>query len=264
MIEYAHDMAEPPVPAARRPAELIVHADRRDLLDQISNFLLAHDLAVSPANLALAQAIFSGENATLHHQISARQRANEPIAQEWLDEFSDTVRAGTCDPDRAIPQDNRQELEQLLNQATKVARAAGEPLSIAFCDIDRCSDINGAHGRDTGDRVIQAVARALQRLPGQGDAVMHGGGEFVLLCRGLTPAAARQLLDDAREAFAHRKLIDRKTRKAIGSVTFSGGVADALAFSDPQAVLTAAAKALRLAKDQGGNRIVVAQERADL
>ena len=303
------------------------HAVRRDLLQQISNFLLDHQLDVNPANLALAQAAFSGRDARLSHRIIARQQANEPVTQAWLD---DLARAGdeqqhAAEPDgrdernwligklddsleqflrnaseasstvadyhvalfetasslaeprsaaevaqlaqltrtmiertRLVEQemrqrqgeaaslrqslqlaradaaidhltglDNRREFEVVLDREYRAARAAGEPLSIAFCDIDRFKLINDSHGHDTGDRVIQAIARVLQRVSGQHCHVArHGGEEFALLFRGLTPEQARRELDDARESFAQRKLVDRKTHKSLGTVTFSGGVAE--------------------------------------
>jgi diguanylate cyclase (GGDEF)-like protein len=266
------DFALLTVPVASTAAAGPAHADRRELLRQISNFLLDHDLAVNPGNLTLAQAVFSGSNIELRRRIMARQLAHEPVTQAWLDELtSDVACAAQAEgretaplmrrdaaPDHGPAPDHRRAVEALLEREYRAASVTTEPLSIAFCDIDRIRLINDSHDDDTGDRVIQAIARVLQRVSGDNCHVAGGGAAFVLLFHGLTPDEAGKELDQARRSFAQRKLVDRKSRKTIGSVTFSGGVADLFAYGDARAALTAAEEALQAAKDQGRNRIVVA------
>jgi diguanylate cyclase len=366
MLEVAHKTDEnfaPPV-AIAAPARAPGHAARRDLLHRISNFLLDLELDVNPGNLALAQEVVSGSNVDLGRQIVARQNANEPVTQAWLDDVTSEAaeasniraqaaarevldsligkieqslqqfsknageasaiasdyHAGLSETasrlDAARPlvelpaltqlthamiertrtleeemrrreaeaaslfeclqlaradvamddltgMDNARTFDAVLKREVAAARKAGQPLSVAYCDIDRFKLIKDTHGEDTGNRVIRAVAKVLQRISGQSCHVAGPGGEkFVLLFRGITPDDAGNEIDNARNTFAQRKLIDRKTEMAIGSVTFSGGVADALAYGDPQAALKAAGAALDEAKDQGRNRIVVASKRA--
>ncbi len=257
------------------------HAERRALLQQISNFLLDHDLDVNPGNLALAQAVCSGSNRELSRRIVARQRANEPVTQAWLDELTSDIAVGNdlsvpaglretlepadldLAPEPWLARDNRQAVAAMLEQEYRAASATSEPFSIALCDIDHCTALNETHGSDTGDRVVQAIDRLLQRVSGDNcHLARDGGAAFVLLFHGLTPDEAGQELDHARRNFAQRKLIDRKTRKTIGNVTFSGGVVDLFAYGDAGAALIAAEASLQAAKDQGRNRIVVARTEA--
>lgn len=154
---------------------------------------------------------------------------------------------------------NRRAFEILLDRHYKEARAAVEPLSIAFCDIDEFKKVNDLHGHEAGDRVIKAIADTLARISNDHCHVArHGGEEFVMLFRGLTPTQAAEKLDDAREALADRRLINRKTDEPFGQITFSGGVADVFGYSDTRAALKAADTALYKAKAGGRNRVEIA------
>lgn len=154
---------------------------------------------------------------------------------------------------------NRRAFETLLDRHHKEARAACEPLSVAFCDIDEFKKVNDIHGHEAGDRVIKAIADTLARISDDHCHVArHGGEEFVMLFRGMTPTQAAEKLDDAREALADRRLINRKTDEPFGQITFSGGVADIFGYGDARAALKAADAALYKAKAAGRNRVEIA------
>jgi diguanylate cyclase len=154
---------------------------------------------------------------------------------------------------------NRRAFEALLNQQHKDAIADQEALSVAFCDIDEFKRINDTHGHDSGDRVIKVIAETLSRISDDKCHVArHGGEEFVMLFRGLTPHQAAEKLDAAREAMAQRKLINRKTDQPFGQITFSGGVADVFGYADVREALRSADEALYRAKEKGRNRIEIA------
>lgn len=158
---------------------------------------------------------------------------------------------------------NRRAFEALLEKEYREARKAVEPLCVAFCDIDRFKAINDTHGHDAGDRVICVVAETLATISNRKCHIArHGGEEFVLLLRGATPEQALAILDGAREDLAARKLINRRTRKPFGQVTFSGGIADVFAYENPRAALAAADAALYAAKEAGRNRIFLAKPQA--
>jgi diguanylate cyclase len=85
----------------------------------------------------------------------------------------------------------------------------------------------------------------------------HGGEEFVLLFRGLTPSEAKARLDAAREDLAARRLRNRETDEPFGQITFSAGVASVVAHPDPREALKAADEALYRAKQSGRNQVLV-------
>ncbi|GAA0863236.1 GGDEF domain-containing protein [Sphingopyxis soli] len=154
---------------------------------------------------------------------------------------------------------NRRAFEALLERHYEEARAACEPLSVAFCDIDEFKKVNDIHGHEAGDRVIKLIADTLAKISNDHCHVArHGGEEFVMLFRGLPPSEAAARLDEAREGLAERRLINRKTDQPFGKITFSGGVADVFGFGDARAALKAADEALYRAKENGRNRIELA------
>ena len=155
---------------------------------------------------------------------------------------------------------NRRAFEVLLERHYEEARAAIEPLSVAFCDIDEFKKVNDTHGHEAGDRVIKLIADTLARISDDHCHVArHGGEEFVMLFRGLPPSEAAKRLDEARESLSERRLINRKTDQPFGQITFSGGVADVFGFGDSRAALKAADEALYRAKESGRNRIELAE-----
>lgn len=169
----------------------------------------------------------------------------------------------SADEDHLTGLPNRRAFEGRFEIEYREARAAAEPLCVAFCDIDNFKRVNDTHGHDAGDRVIKLVAESLARISGERCHVArHGGEEFVLLFRGTCLADAFGQLDRLRAQLAERQLVNRATDTPIGQVTFSGGIADVFAHGEPRSALKAADAALYLAKQQGRNRIVVADPAA--
>lgn len=70
---------------------------RRDLLDEIAQFLLRHRLEVTADNLAIAHGALSGANPGLARQIAKRVAGGLEITQEWLDEAAATESAKARD-----------------------------------------------------------------------------------------------------------------------------------------------------------------------
>ena len=169
----------------------------------------------------------------------------------------------TADIDHLTGLPNRRAFEHVLEKELAAATEAGEPLCIAFCDIDHFKKINDTHGHDAGDRVLKVVAQTLSKISGQKCHVArHGGEEFVVLLRDKTLDEAWKVLDGARETMAERRLVNRATDVPFGKVTFSGGIADVFAHASPSEALKAADRALYVAKDKGRNVIVRAGEEA--
>ena len=163
-----------------------------------------------------------------------------------------------ADVDHLTGLPNRRAFERRLVSASLEARAKGEPLAIAFCDVDRFKLINDCHGHEAGDRVLCAVAATLQEHAGDACFVArHGGEEFVLLFYGMTKEAARFRLDAIRRAQAARQMMNRDTGQPFGRVTFSGGVAEVTEDADTRSALCRADAALFQAKAAGRNRVMV-------
>ena len=154
---------------------------------------------------------------------------------------------------------NRRAFDEMYDREVRKARLTGEPLCVAFCDIDNFKRINDAHGHPAGDRVIRYVAETLGRIAdARCHVARHGGEEFAILIRGSSLTQAWARLDAARDEMASKRLVNRATGTPFGRITFSGGIADALASHTKGAALKAADEALYAAKEAGRNRVMIA------
>src|SRR3546814_8238878 len=95
---------------------------RRDLVAAIANFLIEHDLDVSPANLLIAHSAFSGSNPQLARRIALRAQSAEGVDQPWRDEIggADEGRKSKADLERLMTR-----LETNLDTFQKIGRASG-------------------------------------------------------------------------------------------------------------------------------------------
>lgn len=154
---------------------------------------------------------------------------------------------------------NRRAFEREYARAEEAARMQGTALHVAICDIDRFKSVNDRFGHETGDGLLRAVASVLGECAQDGCFVArHGGEEFVLLLRGLSREQSVARLDRARIALNERRFISRQTKQPIGTISFSAGVADVLAETDPRTALGKADAALYRAKESGRNRVLCA------
>lgn len=190
-------------------------------------------------------------------ETEAELRASERETARLRENLDRARREAEIDYLTGLP--NRRAFEDVLKTEHAGASQDGKPLSVAFCDIDLFKAINDSHGHEAGDRIIRVVAQTLSDLCGDNCFIArHGGEEFVILFRGIAPVDALSLLDSARGELAQRRMINRRTDKPFGLVTFSGGIADVSQFVDPREALVAADEALYRAKAGGRNRICLA------
>jgi len=76
-------------------------------------------------------------------------------------------------------------------------------IGVVMLDLDRFKQINDEHGHLAGDKVLTAVAEALQSSTRPGDVVVRwGGDEFVVLCPGAEGDQLVQMADRLRSSIA--------------------------------------------------------------
>ena len=209
-----------------------------------------------PGNIVSNFSKLAKEMLVRTRKAEADMRKSEEEAKALRQSLARAKRDAEVDHLTGLP--NRRAFEAQLERDYREAKAAIEPLSVAFCDIDHFKRVNDTHGHDAGDRVIKLIADTLGQISDDSCHVArHGGEEFVMLFR-LTPKQAAERLDEAREKLANRRLINRATDEPFGQITFSGGVASVFAYPDPREALKAADEALYQAKEGGRNRIEIA------
>jgi diguanylate cyclase len=149
---------------------------------------------------------------------------------------------------------NRRQFERVLGAMSERARLTGGKLSLAFCDIDNFKRVNDNHGHETGDRVLKFAAKILDEHCGRyGIVARHGGEEFAILFEGMSERQAYEITDAARQAIQRRQVVDTKTRREVGIVTFSAGVSQLKPEEPLSALLKRADVALYRAKASGRN-----------
>jgi diguanylate cyclase (GGDEF)-like protein len=104
------------------------------------------------------------------------------------------------------------------------AKRTGEPLVVAFVDVDRLKAVNDTYGHSGGDDLLVAVADALRSHLRAEDLVFrYGGDEFVCAFVGLTMIDATARLQD----------VNRSLKRATVSGSISVGLAELLQNDSP-------------------------------
>jgi len=142
--------------------------------------------------------------------------------------------------------------------------ASGAPASstrgpwVLMSDIDHFRRINDAYGRGFGDKVLKAVAAAMQGLVPAGATLARVGGvAFALLVPELELAEAQALAERVRTHIGSAR-IRRPDQQEAERVTLSIGLASGRVGDSPEALVQRADAALRQARDAGEDRIVTA------
>lgn len=142
---------------------------------------------------------------------------------------------------------NRRAWTVELPRAIEQARRNTVALSVAMIDLDRFKVFNDTYGHPAGDRLLKAAGAAWQeRLRAADYLARYGGEEFLVL------------LPDADAALAHQ-VIDRLRDTTPLGQTFSAGVATWDGTETSDELVARADAALYVAKQDGRNRIVLAE-----
>ena len=156
---------------------------------------------------------------------------------------------------------NRRGIERLLSEAL-AQMPAGQPLAVAYLDLDRFKLVNDLYGHSAGDEVLRQVCARVREMLTVGQSLGRiGGDEFVIVFAGtpIRPAAwsCRGILD--RLAAQPYQVGDKafQVRGSIGLVEVDAGTA----VSD---VITTADEGCREAKRGHADGLVVYEKSADI
>ncbi|MCX7172890.1 MAG: PAS domain S-box protein [Proteobacteria bacterium] len=86
---------------------------------------------------------------------------------------------------------NRVLMADRLQQAMAQAQRRGQPLAVAYLDLDGFKAINDNHGHEAGDQLLVAIAARMKQALREGDTLARlGGDEFVAVLLDLADVAA--------------------------------------------------------------------------
>ena len=238
-------------------------------MPQCDGLELAAVIRQQPAYVSIPLVFLSTETNLQHHLTALRLGGDDfltkPISANHL------IASITARVQRARTLKTfmiRDSLTGLLNHTTTVEHLAREvarakrqqvPLSFVMLDIDHFKSVNDTYGHPIGDRVLKSLARLLQQRLRQTDIIgRYGGEEFALILTGTEGPQSVMVVNEIRESF---RQVRQQSDDAEFRVTLSGGVASMAAYEDAVKLSDAADKALYIAKRDGRNRIVLADDK---
>jgi diguanylate cyclase (GGDEF)-like protein len=147
-------------------------------------------------------------------------------------------------------------MEETLRR--ELAIRTRRPIGIIMIDIDHFKKFNTKFTLAGGDALLRAFAGLLQSQIRPGDvACRYGGEEFLLILPGASLEVAAHRADKLRKEV--KKLAVAFEGKPLGRISVSLGVTVSRSDSQPGNILQGAIHALRQAKHEGRDRVVVAR-----
>lgn len=153
--------------------------------------------------------------------------------------------------------DNRRSFDDRLAMEIGRTERYDVPCALVMIDLDRFKAVNDQHGHQAGDEVLRHVAAVLNAERRLGDMVARYGGEELAAI--LPHTAAGDAAAWAERVRARFEAEPTRWRDGAIAVTASFGIAAAPAHAaDVAGLVEGADRALYVAKQRGGNAVVVA------
>lgn len=147
---------------------------------------------------------------------------------------------------------NTRAMVEAIDRERARSERTGEPLTVAFMDLDQMKQVNDSFGHGAGDEALRAfAATVLESIRTHDTFGRIGGDEFVLLLPGTDQQQAVVVVERLRDALgrAASSVIPHVTA-SIGVVTYHG------ALPSTAVILNTADRIMYQAKRAGGDRVI--------
>lgn len=176
---------------------------------------------------------------------------------EYKRKEDELLALANTDPLTGLP--NRRSFQGLLEARLNHLRDQA-PGALLMLDIDHFKHVNDSWGHPVGDEVLQHVANIIDKsLRREDHAGRLGGEEFAVLLQETTPEQSLQLAERLR-----KRIEDTPAQTKIGMVRVTVSIGLCMLYvqeqhnQDLHNILVRADRALYQAKEQGRNRVCVA------
>jgi diguanylate cyclase (GGDEF)-like protein len=156
---------------------------------------------------------------------------------------------------------NRRGFDEAATPALSSAYHAGLPAVVFMRDIDHFKSINDRFGHEFGDKALIEIAGALRHFSRTHGALVarHGGEEFAVLMIRITHEQAEIYAEEIRTSCAAREI---RSGEISEHLTISIGFTVARRETDLAKIMRIADQALYMAKRQGRDRVIHADDAA--
>ena len=152
---------------------------------------------------------------------------------------------------------NRRHFDQALQIERARACHANQPLALLMIDVDFFKKFNDRFGHQAGDDCLKRVAGAISSQARRASDVVarYGGEEFCVISAYTDPEASHAMAESIRDAVARLGIVHQASPVGIVTVSIGYAVTEVVESLSPEALLSAADRALYVAKDKGRNRV---------
>lgn len=138
---------------------------RTQLLSDISDFLLAHDLEINPITLSVAHSYLIGGDGQMTRSIDQRMQARQPLTMEWIEQALKDSGADQSELVNRLMNRLESNIEAFDRTSSAAKTAASEYGDALSAHVDGLREIRPANAPvDTGELVHELVSIARTML----------------------------------------------------------------------------------------------------